>query len=295
MYLGHYLAWVCAGIMGAAVAHLLNQPLSKLDAGDVAYQALGVAGAIAVVLAGWTTSNPTLYRAGLAPQSLTPGWPRWLVTLAAGIATTILACSPFVFQWLLQFVALYGILLMPVGAVVVAEHWLFPRLGWRRFWATRDGHAANWPALISWVTAIALSFYLYAADLVHEFFLAVPIWIFTSCLYLVLAYLFGAARRDTSSAEEEPAFYAGHSNEALFDSQNRAGKSSALVLWVSGLTALVTLIGCLVLPIRVFLKGAEGHSGLFQSFHQWLVWLSLAHLASAAVWVMRWDRRKATQ
>src|SRR5206468_3215442 len=101
MYLGHYLAWICVGVMGAAVASLLQMPLAKIDAGEVAYQSLGVSGAIAVVLAGWTTSNPTLYRAGLALQAITPGWPRWLVTLLAGIVTVIIACSPFVFTALL--------------------------------------------------------------------------------------------------------------------------------------------------------------------------------------------------
>ncbi|MHC4596530.1 MAG: nucleoside transporter, partial [Planctomycetota bacterium] len=81
MFLGHYLAWICAGIMGAATAIILGKTMGELDAGGVASQALGVSGIIAVVIAGWTTSNPTLYRAGLAFQAVTPGWPRWLVTL----------------------------------------------------------------------------------------------------------------------------------------------------------------------------------------------------------------------
>jgi hypothetical protein len=46
--------------------------------------AAGLAGVLGVLLAGWTTANPTLYRAGLALQSVTPGWARWKTTLAAG-------------------------------------------------------------------------------------------------------------------------------------------------------------------------------------------------------------------
>ena len=61
MFIGHYMAWVCAGIMGAGVALLLKTPLTQLDAGGVAFQALGIAGIIAVIIAGWTTSNPTIY------------------------------------------------------------------------------------------------------------------------------------------------------------------------------------------------------------------------------------------
>ncbi len=81
MFVGHYVAWICAGIMGAAAAFVAQKPLAQLDSGDVASQALGVSGALAVVIAGWTTANPTLYRAGLALQVVTPNWPRWVVTL----------------------------------------------------------------------------------------------------------------------------------------------------------------------------------------------------------------------
>ena len=131
MYLRHFLAWICAGVMGAAAALILQRELPELDAGEVAFQALGFSGILAVIIAGWATSNPTLYRAGLALQAITPGWPRWKVTLLTGIATTIVACFPFVFTKLLSFVALFGILLSPVGAIVFVEHWLFPRIGFQ--------------------------------------------------------------------------------------------------------------------------------------------------------------------
>ena len=87
MFLGHYLAWICAGLMGAGAAMLMQRPLTTLDAGEVGYQALGWVGALAVVIAGWTTSNPTLYRVGLALQAVTPNWSRAKVTLVAGVAT----------------------------------------------------------------------------------------------------------------------------------------------------------------------------------------------------------------
>ena len=77
MYLGRYLAWVCAGVMGAVVAKELNPE-------RMAYEAAGLAGVLAVLIAVWTTANPTPYRAGLALQIATPNWPRWKVTLFAG-------------------------------------------------------------------------------------------------------------------------------------------------------------------------------------------------------------------
>ena len=125
MYMGHMLAWICSGIMVAAVSREMNPGL-------MAYEAIGIAGAVAVFVAGWTTANPTLYRAGLALQTVTPNWPRWKVTLAAGVLTTVFSCFPAVFLKLLDYVAVYGLILMPVGAVVFAEHWLVPKLGGTR-------------------------------------------------------------------------------------------------------------------------------------------------------------------
>ena len=97
MFLGHYVAWICAGILGAGAAIALKTPLGGLDSGEIGYTVLGFVGAIAVVLSGWTTANPTLYKAGLAIQAVTPNWPRWKVTLVVGTITTGIACFPFVF------------------------------------------------------------------------------------------------------------------------------------------------------------------------------------------------------
>src|SRR5690606_4519009 len=44
MFLGHYMAWICAGVMGAGAAAILGRGLTTLDSGEVAYQALGWAG-----------------------------------------------------------------------------------------------------------------------------------------------------------------------------------------------------------------------------------------------------------
>jgi len=253
MLLGHYLAWICAGIMGAAVAGvgMLDRPLTELDAGEVAYQALGAMGALAVVVAGWTTANPTLYRAGLALQVITPGWPRWLVTLIAGAITTVMACSPFVFRHLLGFVAIYGILLAPIGAIVVAEHWLFPRLGWTRFWSARKGQSVNVPALASWLAGVGLaaaawvSKQVYGQEIVHEFFLVIPVWILTTGLYLGLAAWAGARQALGELPDVlAPAPVAAPRRQVAGAAVAAAASLSPLervFLWLSGLVALAAL------------------------------------------------------
>jgi len=144
-----------------------------------------------------------LYRAGLALQAVTPGWPRWLVTLVAGIATTIIVCSPFVFTKLLDFVGYYGLLLMPVGVIVFVEHWIFPRIGLTQFWASRKKLLVSWPALLSWGISIAFAITLEQTGILHLFFLFVPVWLLTSVLYIILASMAGAREKFNSHAEEQ--------------------------------------------------------------------------------------------
>ncbi len=200
MFLGHYLAWICAGVMGAAAAIVVGKNLSDMDSGGVAHQVLGVCGIIAVVIAGWTTANPTLYRAGLAFQAVTPNWPRWLVTLVAGAVTTIIACFPFAFTKLLAFIGYYGLLLMPVGAIVFTEHWVFPKIGLTRYWVSRQNRLSSWPAMLSWAIAIAVSVVLERTGTLHLFYLFVPIWLLTMVLYIVFARMAGAAMTEPDDA-----------------------------------------------------------------------------------------------
>nr|MBA2356331.1 hypothetical protein [Acidobacteriota bacterium] len=192
MFVGHYLAWMCAGMMGVGAALLVDAPLAGLDSGEVAYRTLGWAGILAVTAAGWTTSNPTLYRAGLALQAVTPNWSRARVTLVAGIATTLIACFPFVFTRLLDFVGWYGLLLAPAGAIVLTEHYLFPRIGLTRYWVQHQGKSLNVPALVAWVASVVMALVLERTGTVHLFYLFLPVYLLTALLYTGLAALSGA-------------------------------------------------------------------------------------------------------
>ena len=178
MYPGHFLAWICSGIMVAAVSRDMNPGL-------MAFTAAGFAGALAVVIAGWTTSNPTMYRAGLALQVVTPNWSRWKVTLVAGVVTSVVACFPLVFTRLLDFVALYGLILMPIGAVVFAEHWLIPKIGIPQYRAESQKLFINWSALITWGGTLLIVFLL-PLDM---FFKWLPGYFIAILMYLGLSYV----------------------------------------------------------------------------------------------------------
>jgi NCS1 family nucleobase:cation symporter-1 len=292
MYLGHYVAWICAGVMGAAVASMLNRPLANIDAGTVGYNALGVAGALAVVFAGWTTANPMLYRAGLAFQAITPGWPRWLVTLVAGAITTITACSPFVFTKMLDFVGIYGLLLMPVGAIVVLEYWLFPRLQLTPSWATRKGLLLNWPALVAWIGSLALGFIgLKLGIIPHLFYVFIPVWFLTAMIYLLLAPLAGARESLSDPATVALSVDSVTPLNELKPFNTAAPPEKSLVYYVFGIVALAALVLCVVLPINLFLAEPEGHLARLEAFKAQLLWISLVYFVSSTIWLTEYERR----
>jgi len=178
MFPGHFMAWLASGIMVAAIG-------LKMSPGQMAVNAAGLAGAVAVVVAGWTTANPTMYRSGLALQTVTPNWPRWAVTLTAGVVTTILSCFPFFFMRLLDFVAIYGLILMPVGAAVFAEFWLIPRLGIRQYRAEQRGWFMSYALLGSWAITLAACYFMP----IHLFYRWLPGYFIALGLYLGLAFV----------------------------------------------------------------------------------------------------------
>jgi len=283
MYLGHYLAWICAGIMGAGAAIIIGKPLTQLDSGSVAFSALGAVGALAVVIAGWTTSNPTIYRAGLALQVVTPNWPRWFVTLLAGAVTTIVACSPFVFTKLLGFVGIYGLLLMPVGVIVFVEHWLFPRIGLTQYWCSRQGKIVNWPALIAWWVTLAVSLYAaFIAKSIHLFFLVVPVWLSTAILYVILSVFFGARKKLPESSQDQVS--APQTSPASTEATTKLPKKSALY-YVSGVIALASLAVCLGIAVWVAVSAGQVYNDRLDFFKTALKYMTVIYFVFGTIWI----------
>ncbi|ETJ47915.1 purine-cytosine permease family protein [Pseudoalteromonas agarivorans] len=206
MFFGHYLAWISAGIMGAGVAGLLKTTISSLDPGDVAYHALGWTGFVIVIIAGWTTANANLYRAGLAAQSIFVDQSRERTTAIVGVVTVIIACFPFVFSQMLPLLTYAGLLVVPVGGIVFAEHVLFPKIGLTRYWAKYKNITRSVPAIASWALALVFGFGLNAIDVMSFYYLFIPTWIFTIVIYTLLAKKYGAGEdysKEIAAEEQE--------------------------------------------------------------------------------------------
>ncbi len=298
MYLGHYVAWICAGIMGAVLGSALNP-------GQMADHAAGTAGLLCVLLAGWTTANPTIYRAGLALQIVTPNWPRWVITLVAGGMTTFVALFPAIFMQLLDFVAIYGLMLMPIGAVIFAEHWLLPRLGFRQYWTQRDGVSVNVPALIAWVVVTVLCFPIEQFTGgrvrspmeilgVHLFFRWLPGWFLSVLIYLGLCRLWPAARAHGDEAPVMDATARGQMPPTASQPNTGARGKLTPVAIIAGALAVLALIICIAMPIRVFLGGSDPdvYAANLASAKRAMIVATIFYFIGAVIWE---SRRESTR
>lgn len=253
MFLGHYIAWISAGFMGAATAAITRTSITVLEPGDVAFQALGYAGYATVIIGGWTTANANLYRAGLAGQSVFPRLSRARVTLIVGLIVVTASVFPFVYRGYLSLVTYAGIVLVPVGGIIFAEHYLFPRLGRTRFWARYKG-VRNTPALLSWGVTLALAGLMIGLDIIPAYFAFPPAWVIAILLYTVLAKRAGAAKQypeaeaaDEHFQERVDVFHKKQAELAHAESgtRDRRTLTNALrVVWIAALA--VVLVDALV-------------------------------------------------
>jgi len=185
MLLGHYVAWICAALLLAAQIKLHQDPAA--NPGMLAWRAIGWTGIVCVIIAGWTTANPTIYRAGLAFQGLLPNSKRVVMTLVAGIIATVAGAFPTLSGKLLGFVGTYGTVLGPMGAVVFVDFWLMKRVGLRDEYAHATNSLFHSAALVAWLLPVVVGLYLIFSAGVFAAYLVIPCWIACGILYLILS------------------------------------------------------------------------------------------------------------
>lgn len=201
MYLGHFVAWLAASVL-YAVQLAADPTNTDVLPGPLAYRACGVAGLLLVVIAGWTTANPTIYRAGLAFQAVFPSSSRYRVTLVTGGIATIAGLFPAIAMRLLDFVALYGMVLMPMGAVIFVDFWLSRRFGFQDRWAERAGLGFNWAAGLTWFLTLGACVAMIQLGGVQIYFVSLPGWFAAATLYVVLSRLLQRPAAAVASAAE---------------------------------------------------------------------------------------------
>ncbi len=197
MYIGHYMAWIAAALLYAvylkspeALVFLANGEAPPVAPGPLAYNAIGVFGIIAVVLAGWTTANPTIYRAGLAFQAIIPKASTFWVTILAGTIATIAGIFPAFAMKLLGFVALYGFILAPFGAVIVFEHFFSEKVGIVKNYAEVANIKFNKSVFLAWAISFGLFYFISVQYDVFLSFVTLPAWLLCGVLFLVFSKAF---------------------------------------------------------------------------------------------------------
>lgn len=259
MLFGHYIAWIAAGIMGAGAAVILGKTIVELDPGDVAYYALGWSGFVIVIVAGWTTAITNLYRAGLAAQAIFYKISRRSTTMVVGIGMVVIACFPFVFTQILPLLTYAGLLVVPVGAIVFAEHQIFPKIGYTRYWSKFQDYAHSVPAVASWGLGLVFGFGLQYLDVMTIYYLFIPTWFFTIVLYTFLAGRYGAKEAYKEEELKEVAY-----NKQVVDYQLQLAEhevsykpDTSILSKALKVISIVALAITLFLAIRVLWGSAD--------------------------------------
>lgn len=207
MFVGHYFAWIGAGIMGAAAATILDKDLGLLDSGEVTFAVLGYAGLLGVVIAGWTTANPTIYRVTLSFNNLFPRFTYKQMCGMAGSVIVIAACFPCV-QAADSVLTYLGLVVEGIGAIVIAEHLVFPHIGFTRYWSMYQGNKTNVPALLAWMLSFAFFALMLVFRPIHQNFWFIPNFFIPFVAYILLAGLMGARRKYAAEEKEEKEYEA---------------------------------------------------------------------------------------
>lgn len=188
MFLGHYMAWISASFMLAAQIKLTGD--ISANPGALAWSAVGWTGIICVIVAGWTTANPTIYRAGLAFQSLfSSNSKAYSGVILAGIVATVAGIFPTLSSKLLDFVGLYGTILGPMGGVIFVNHYMSNKFNFVQDYADEKGSSFNLAVLLAWVIPVALGLYFIFAKSVFPAYAVIPCWVASSLLYVLIMKL----------------------------------------------------------------------------------------------------------
>jgi NCS1 family nucleobase:cation symporter-1 len=139
------------------------------------------------VIAGWTTANPTIYRAGLAFQGMMPKSSRTVMTLVAGAVATVAGAFPNLSAQLLGFVGTYGTVLGPMGAVIFVDYWLMKKFGLNDEHAHKTNQSISIAVLVAWLLPVTVGLYLIFWQGIFAAYAVIPCWVACGVIYLVLS------------------------------------------------------------------------------------------------------------
>lgn len=294
MLFGHYIAWISAALMGAATAAIMKISIAVVSPGDVAYYALGATGFIIVIVAGWTTANSNLYRAGLAAQAVFPRTARQKVTLVVGAVVVVASCFPYVYRNILPLLTYAGLILVPIGGIVFAEQHLFPRMGMKTNWYRLSGVKDNVPALATWAISLVFGFGLNFLNIISFFYLFLPTWVVSIVVYTVLSKWAGADKSYPEAEKREQEFdskvAAYHADLAAKEKHVQLKDRTVLTKVIRAIWIIVGLLIPAVLAWRVLFNSPDLYAYFVnrELFYDLTIWCTLIYFVFA--W---WDLQRS--
>ncbi|WP_417545537.1 purine-cytosine permease family protein [Marinobacter sp.] len=294
MMFGHYIAWISAALMGAATASIMKLSVAVVSPGDVAYYALGATGFVIVIIAGWTTANPNLYRAGLAAQAVFPSVARQKVTLVVGAVVVVLSAFPFIYRSILPILAYAGLVLVPIGGIVLAEQHIFPKLGYKSNWHRLKGVKDNMPALITWGICLVFGFGLNFINIIPFVYLFLPTWVLSIVCYTLLAKRAGADKSYPEAEKREADFHRRveeyHAELARTESKEHVKDTSMLTKAIRAIWIVIGLVIPAILAWRVLFNSPDLYAYYVnrELFYDVTIWCTLIYFVFA--W---WDLQRS--
>lgn len=294
MMFGHYIAWISAALMGAATAAIMKTSIAVVSPGDVAYYALGATGFVIVIVAGWTTANSNLYRAGLAAQAVFPTVSRQKVTLIVGAIVVIGSCFPFIYRNILPLLTYAGLILVPIGGIVFAEQYILPRMGMKTNWYRLQGVKDNVPALMTWGIALVFGFGLNFLNIIPFYYLFLPAWGVSIIAYTLLAKRHGADGSYPEAEQREAEFNrqvaAYHARLAAQESHGHVRDRTPLTMILRAIWIVIGLLVPAVLAWRVLFNSPDLYSYYVnrEMFYDLTIWCTLIYFVCA--W---WDLQRS--
>jgi cytosine permease len=287
MMFGHYIAWISAALMGAATAYIMKSSVAVVEPGDVAFYALGATGFVIVIVAGWTTANPNLYRAGLAAQAVFPNIARQKVTLVVGAVVVVGSCFPFIYRQILPILAYAGLVLVPLGGIVFAEQHIFPRLGYKSNWHRLKGVKDNMPALITWGICLVFGFGLDFLNIIPFVYLFLPTWFVSIVAYTILAKRYGADRSYPEAEKREQEFQkqveAYHAELAAKEQHGHVRGTTVTIKIIRAVWIVIGLIVPAVLAWRVLFNSPDLYAYYVnrELFYDITIWCTVIYFVFA--------------
>jgi cytosine/uracil/thiamine/allantoin permease len=109
--------------------------------------------------------------------------------MLVGVITTIASAFPALVMKLLDFVALYGLILMPMGAVIIMDSYILPKLKLKEKYAENFNKSFNIAVAIAWGVTLLFSVWLNTKFGIEIFFLGLPGWFVAAALYVGVSYI----------------------------------------------------------------------------------------------------------